>query len=315
MTPHEAMTDPAEEPGARADAQALKWFVRNSAAQDAPDAAFEDWLEADPAHRQAYARIEALWRSDAFGAAAARVRTGRGGRGAAKGAAAIAVILLATAGAMRLEGLPLRWPADRSARVGAMESFALEDGTRLSLDSGAAIDLAYTADRREIVLRDGRLMADVGRDPRPFSIRAGGAVIRDVGTRFAVDRQGDKVAVAVADGVVELSRGESPPTRLAAGQKGEWGAAGPALLSAVDEPVDFGWTRHRLYFSDQPLGKVVDELRRYHRGWIVVADEAIAARRISGGLDTRDPASAMEELARLSGGRLSRLSDRLLILR
>jgi len=297
------------------DAKALSWFVANQA--DGDRQGFEAWRAADPRHEAAYARIERLWGSPALAGAAKRVRPAS--RAQATGAtAAIALCLFATSTiGLRLTGTQIAWPADHATAIGEIATARLDDGTVVMLDSGSAIDADMNGDGREVRLLRGRAFVTVAPDARPFRMTSGDAVIRDIGTRFAVSRDAGREQVAVQEGVVELRATADAPAHavLRAGQGSE--AAG-GTLGAVRtiEPFEaFGWTRQRLYFSGRPLGDVVAELRRYHRGWIVVANRDAAAMRISGGLRLDDPDAAMAELARLSGTRLTRVAGRLLILR
>ena len=272
------------------------------------------WLAADPQHEKAYARIETLWSSAAFAGAAkdARPRRAR----AAAGAAGMALCLgIVTAGAFQLSGTILAWPTDYSAPVGDIAAMVLDDGSRVVLDSGSAIDVAMDSNRREIRLVRGRLSITVADDARPLRVLSGDAVIRDIGTRFAVSREDGGEHVAVAEGVVELRAHDGNRALvLHAGEGGALAGGRIGPVRRINELEAFGWTDGRLYFSRRPVGEVIDELRRYHRGWIVVANDRAADLPISGGLDLKDPVAAMEELARLSGARLSRVTDRILIL-
>lgn len=296
------------------DQAALGWFVA-ARGGDADAAALADWRSADPRHEQAYARIERLWGSAAFAGAVKRARP-RAGRTAA-GAAAMALCLaVITTGSLRLSGATLAWPADHSAPVGEIAVMRLDDGTRLILDSGSAIDVSMDRDRRDIRLLRGRVSIAVADDERPLRLLSGDAVVRDIGTRFFVSREEDGEHVAVAEGIVDLrASGESRALLLGAGEGGALKSGRLGSARRINELEAFGWTDGRLYFSNRPLGEVVEELRRYHRGWIVVTNDRAASLRVSGGLSLDDPAIAMKELARLSGTRLSRVTDRLLILR
>lgn len=297
----------------RLEREALSWFVRNQQ-QAEPDSGFDAWRTADPRHDNAYARIERLWNSAAFGAAAARLPRRRP-RKAMSAALSIVIALGGTAMTMRLTGTPFAWPSDHATRTGSVTETRLADGSLVTLDTASAIDMTYTVDARRIDLKHGRVFVTVAADHRPFSIVADGAVIRDIGTRFSVEKRDGAVLVAVRDGIVDMAGEGGAHLRLVAGQRS--GVSGSRLhaVSAANPFVEFGWTRHRLYFSDRPLGEIADELRRYHRGWIFIVNDRIAQTRISGGLDLDNPAAAVQELARLGGASLSRVSDRLLILR
>ncbi|WP_343615198.1 FecR domain-containing protein [Novosphingobium sp.] len=299
----------------QAESEALDWFLRHQAGQGAGDPAFAAWRDSNPAHAAAYARVQAVWGAPAFAEALAAQPTPARRWPLMRIAASVALLVLVGAGGMRLAGLPWRLPANHTAAIGGQEVARLDDGTRLVLDSSAAVDVTYTATERRMALRDGRAFFDVGKDRRAFRVAAGRITVRDVGTRFSVERAGDTVHVAVEQGEVAFRPdGTGPEQHLAAGQIGGY-VDGFLPVRAAPADITFAWLDHRLFFSQARLGDVVQDLRRYHRGWIILANPRLAAVKVSGGYDTRDPASAMADLARLSGGTLIRLSDRLLILR
>jgi transmembrane sensor len=296
------------------DRTALAWFVANRG-DDADAAAFDAWRGADPRHAAAYARIEDLWGSSAFVGAAkrARPRTAR----AAVATAALAVCLaLSTGMALRLTGTTIAWPADRATAVGEIASTTLDDGSQVLLDTDTAIDIAMDGEKREVRLLRGRAFITVAADRRPFRVLSGEAVIRDIGTRFAVTHAANGERVVVAEGMVELRARDGRQTRnIGAGQGGTLSGGTLSPAQPINPVQAFGWTRHRLYFTNKPLGEVAEELRRYHRGWIVIGNDRAARLPISGGLNLDDPVAGMAELARLSGTRLTRVTDRILILR
>lgn len=300
--------------------QALDWFLRHqSEAADSP--AFIAWRDSDPAHAAAYARAQAVWAAPALAEALADARPRWRAASMMRMAASLALFALIGSGALRLAGVPLRLPASHGAAIGGQDMARLDDGTRMVLDSGAAVDVRYTSAERRLAIRDGRAFFDVGKDPRPFRVEAGDILVRDIGTRFWVEREGDAVHVAVEHGEVALrpanataAANAAAEQHLIAGQTGGY-AQGFLPVRSVPTDISFGWMDHRLFFAQTPVGDVVQALRRYHRGWIVLANPRLAQVKVSGGYDTRDPAAAMEDLARLSGGTLIRLSDRLLILR
>lgn len=297
------------------DARALSWFVANQAGGDSKDC--DAWRAADPRHDAAYVRIEQLWGSPALAKATKKARPARQRQIVAMTAAVTLCLFTSTTIGLRLTGNQIAWPADHSTSVGQIASTRLDDGTLVMLDSGSAIDVNLTDERREVRLLRGRAFIDVAKDERPFRLLSGDAVIRDIGTRFAVAREGGREHVAVQEGIVEL-RAAAADTKNVVLHAGMQSSAvdGSVMAPSPVKPFEtFGWTRQRLYFSDRPLGEVVTELRRYYRGWIVVANNDAAAMRISGGLNLEHPDAAMAELARLSGMRITRVAGRILILR
>ncbi|MDC7987265.1 FecR domain-containing protein, partial [Rhodoplanes sp. TEM] len=211
--------------------------------------------------------------------------------------------------------------ADHVTATGRQDRVVLPDGSTLVLNSDTAVGLDFAADRRTVRLIRGEAFLDVVRDPdRPFHVTGHFADVEVVGTAFAV-RAGD-----TADDVV-LQRGRLAVRPLAAApaaaasvtlaplQAVSVGAAGAGRVAAVDGDTAFAWLDGRLRFRDRPLGRVLDELRRYHRGVIIVADRRLEALRVSGNYRIDDPALVVASLADAVGARLTRLSDHVLILR
>ena len=145
---------------------------------------------------------------------------------------------------------------------------------------------------------------------RPFSVLAGPLEVRVVGTRFAVRHTpgidgADGTRVSVDEGRVRVARREraqdgawAAPSAaslreavfLVAGQQLESDARG--LLGPVAAVPGEGiapWREHRLSFVDTPLGRALAELERYGPTGLVVNDPAVAALRLTGTFDPRDP--------------------------
>ncbi|MFC4256197.1 FecR family protein [Croceibacterium xixiisoli] len=296
------------------DQAALSWFVANRG-DDADAPGFARWQAADPRHGDAYARIENLWGSASFAGAAKRARPRHRGVAAATTLGLALCLTLGMGAGLRLTGTTLAWPADHATWVGQIAATTLADGSTVTLDSGSAIDVVMTDKGREIRVLRGRVFVAVAPDDRPLRVLSGDAEIRDIGTSFSVMRDDAGEHVAVADGVVDIGTPAAGARIVRAGQAGALVAGQLTPVRAINTLESFAWTQQRHYFSNQPVAAVADELRRYHRGWIVIANDRAAGVRISGGLNLSDPVAAMEELARLSGTRLTRVSDRVLILR
>lgn len=104
-------------------------------------------------------------------------------------------------------------PPTYSTGVREHRSVILPDGSRVLLDSSSRLRVAYTAAARTVDLLQGQALFSVLRNARrPFLVNVGGAVIRDVGTEFDVNRRGEATIVTVVEGRIAI---KSPP---AAGQ-------------------------------------------------------------------------------------------------
>lgn len=304
---------PPSEEALRLREEVIDWFVhRRSANWNSRDERlFQDWIDADPKHADAYRQWESRWQ--AFDAIApgtvAGWREGFAGnqvvastrRGFLKPALALAAAGVVAGGSY------LGWSHQQAQPVFA-QAFAtqrgqqlevpLPDGSVLRLDTATRLELRYFRQRREVRLIDGQAVFAVQSDAkRPFDVLAGPLQVRVVGTRFAV-RYTPTVAgaegarVSVEQGRVRVARmdrasdgswaGSASGTEpqgavfLTAGQQVHSDAEGMlAAVSAIPGDGIAPWREHRLSFVDTPLARALAELERYGSTGLVVRDPAV----------------------------------------
>lgn len=81
----------------------------------------------------------------------------------------------------------------------------LEDGTVVKLDPRSRLRIGYRADQRRVFLDEGRALFQVAKAvDRPFVVHAKSAIVRAVGTAFAVDQDVDATVITVAEGSVAV---------------------------------------------------------------------------------------------------------------
>ena len=68
------------------------------------------------------------------------------------------------------------------------------------------------------------------------------------------------------------------------------------------------WLRGQLVARDRPVREIVDELRRYYSGLIVLDDDAFGDLRVSGIYDLRDPVATLRDLAQTHAAKIRRIS-------
>jgi transmembrane sensor len=66
--------------------------------------------------------------------------------------------------------------------------------------------------------------------------------------------------------------------------------------------------------NDRTVADIVDELRRYHRGTIVIADGGLARERTTGVYKLGDPAKALRAVASAHGATVRQISPWLVVL-
>ncbi len=191
----------------------------------------------------------------------------------------------------------------------------LADGSALELDAGSDVDVQMTADARLVTLKRGRLFVTVAPDPaRPFSVIAAGGRTTALGTAFMVARRNDRVTVAVTESAVTVAAG-STSRRVQAGQRLTYGPAGTDAGPGPIGTADTAWRNGKLVFQNEALADVVADLGRYRPGRIVLLGDDLAALRVSGIFDTRNPEGVLTAIERTLPVRLTRLTPYLVVIR
>lgn len=319
--------------------QAADWLIR---LREEPDDrttadAFEAWLDQDPAHVRAWASVSAMfeaigetkpeytgeWRAE--GAAASRQfarrahrrwtqtpqrRPGRRQLGAAVAAALVCAWVAPSA--------ILFASADHMTGAGEMELVTLDDGSAVRLGPHSAIAVDYEPGARAVRLLAGQAWFDVKHNPdAPFRVAAGDVRTTVLGTSFDVLRIGAATAVSVQRGRVRVvDHGTAPaPTRELA--SGEWARldARHRMTHGTDNPALLGaWREGQLIVRNRPVGEVIDELRPWHHGRIIVLNPALKDRRIDGVFDARDTVAALTAIVRQEGGSVRTLTPWLIVI-
>ncbi|UXC38060.1 FecR domain-containing protein [Cupriavidus gilardii] len=321
-------------------AQAADWIARLTA--DDPDERttaqieFARWKAADPRHARAAARVESLLhrleglRQHAGGdarPARAALRAAFGNerhgerhdgphedvghgkpsrrRRTARHLGALAAALVTTAViALSLHAWPPAWLlADLRTGTGQWQTHTLPDGSRLTLNSGSAVDLRYDEGRRMIELIRGEVLVDVARDPaRPFVVRTAQADIEALGTRFSVDRDDQRTVLTMLESRVRAratgAHSEPRQAMVSAGERVAVTAAGLGPIERVDaDSIEQAWQRHQLIARGEPLPELLDALNRHRPGWIGYDRKQIADVRVFAVLPLDDTEQALQLLA------------------
>lgn len=228
-------------------------------------------------------------------------------------AASLAACLIVTA----MPDMLLRLEADIVTGTAELRSTVLEDGTRVHLAPESAIDVAFAHDQRRVHLVKGDAFLEVAPDAsRPFVVVAGDAVASVLGTAFEARRGEDDVVVAVQYGHVRVDDDGTSPALSESLHAGDWvRVAWPGGVTRGRTRPDeiAAWVRGEFIARNRPAGDIVEMLRRYHNGAILVTDRAFTERRVSGIYDLRDPVRTLHELAASHGAVMRQVSPWLLI--
>ncbi|WP_165855769.1 FecR family protein [Marinobacter sp. JSM 1782161] len=329
------MAGNTESSRARIDREATDWMIRlqEEPGNDDLRQAFDTWLQRSPEHADAWAAtrhtallIEAAapaeprsWQAaldemrgqttshqqDAAFAANDAPPTGAEPRAAQRRPRRLRVAGLAIAACLlALVVGPhayLHMRADYTTDTAETRDIQLSDDSVVTLAPESAISVHYSDGERHIDLLRGEAFFEVTPVPtRPFRVSSHNTEVTVLGTGFNVLRRDLGTAVSVehgrvrvdpalrADATEVLTTGQTVTVRDA--QSVERGMLPTGQIAA--------WRRHQLIAQDQPLGDVVDRLRRYFPGRIVVTDDALAGQPVTGVYNLKNPVGALRGIAR-----------------
>ncbi|WP_231711579.1 FecR family protein [Xanthobacter dioxanivorans] len=168
-------------------------------------------------------------------------------------------------------------------------------------------------ERRHVTLLSGEAFFEVTPDAsRPFVVAAGGVDVTVLGTAFNVALSADTTAVELAHGSVRVAPGQAggqPGATLTPGETVVVDRGTGAMQKETIALDDIAaWRNGQIFVNDATIGSVVERLRRYHRAWISLPDAALAAQRVTGLYDLRDPDRALRALVQPYGGQVHEIS-------
>lgn len=317
----------------QAPVRASGWLVALSERPDDPRlrARFERWLSADPDHRRDWDEIsrtadvlrrvpplhhrewgEFVSRRKAMRDATPSPLPGaiRNGRRRWFSAGAVALAAAACFALFFLGGnILLRLEADHATATAELRSVRLADGTTVLLGPESAIGVDYSATARRVRLLKGKAYFEVGTDSRPFSVEARDVEARDIGTTFDVKLGTSATDIAVREGIVDVTTPrQTAAERLVAGDWLRVLPAGGIERGRVPADQVASWTQGQLVVKNRPVAEVVDALRPYFDGVVIVRGTTLAAQPLTGVYNSADPVEALRAVARAQGAALHRLS-------
>ena len=214
--------------------EAAAWFLRlrNDEVSAGDFARWREWVNASPAHTQAFDRVSEFWKksdglkdlpwpsdndleNDDYDGSddlpLPQSQTIRGWRNRLRAFAQIAAMVLVVAAATmiaapRFQTQQVATPDIYETSVAEHETIKLRDGSKIVLGAMSKVAVNYTPDQRDIALLSGEAFFDVAKDPaRPFVVAAGTRSVRAVGTAFNINFSEQSLAVSVVEGTVSIA--------------------------------------------------------------------------------------------------------------
>lgn len=305
--------------------EAIQWSVRLDFNTPSPATrkAFEQWLQARPAHALAWERVQSL-RND-FGRmpprlaldtldAAQRLRQSRlASRRRALKLLSVSGLAAATGWLAYAHAPWQRLLASASTSVGEQRTVRLDDGSTIVLNTDTAIRTELDLQQRLVVLSRGEILVTTGADAaapghRPFRVRTPFGDLQALGTRFVVRLQEERAVVSVQEGAVRMlpAKGAKDGATETATPGSQWWLSADSSTQAP--PPDFGaddWADGVMAGRAIRLGDLVAELGRYRHGRIS-CDERVAGLRLSGTFHVRQTEQVLQLIAQTQPVSISR---------
>ncbi|MBX3254283.1 MAG: FecR domain-containing protein [Chitinophagaceae bacterium] len=187
-------------------------------------------------------------------------------------------------------------------KMGVRSNVILPDGTKALLAAGSSLKYpnAFKSAKREITLK-GEAFFEVYRDTlHPFIVHTASGDVTVLGTSFNVSAypEDGEVITAVATGKVSFTTPGSDQTIvLLPGKKARYRIReNQVLLEAVKEEAEWAWTKGKIVFQADSLGRIATALHRYFGKPVYFKSDEYKAYRYTGTFSNHSQAEILEML-------------------
>lgn len=260
---------------------------------------FRQWLEADPSHPQLFASLKATWETDMNDfslyqqadenaaweslqeklfkrqsvpeeAKLIRIQSGRTKMvKVLAGAAAVLLIAVFTVFYMNSRNQTLIY----ETAGGQKKDIVLPDGSKIILYPLTHLEVSsdFNQKNRTVNLKSGKAFFNVQHLTLPFVVSMENSFVKDIGTSFTIEKNGDSIKVDVSEGKVVFGKSNGNETReltkgMSVGlyiQKNSFGT----IIKKVDSSL--------LEFDNTPLTEVIIKMEEvYGQKMVITSDEA-----------------------------------------
>jgi transmembrane sensor len=313
---------------------AARWMalLDSEDCNEADRLSFARWLDEDPRHRWAFQELSEVWaqlrtlsdvrplmeqpvvRRLPTARPAAPPPTAASRRASREWSTALAAAFVLLGWFLHVA---VNAPADEfSTGTGELRQVRLADGSTVELNARTTLDVSMDREARRVMLASGDAVFHVVKDPRPFVVSTDRGSVAALGTSFAVQQARGAMQVSVLEGRVAVTRATAElPLTVYDGQVDFLPRAETAVLDPgqrVDvtgelrktESVppemldrDLAWRGGHVVYVDEPLQDVVDDMRRYSKVTIHLADRRLRDVRVSGRFQIGDTSGLLAQLA------------------
>lgn len=248
--------------------EAAVWMtlLRGPERSEQTERGFRRWLSADAAHAAAFERVSTAWETTAalprgpFPHLSRWQRTGfRAGFLGAASAVAVAAVVAVVA------FFYFSRAAGVTTGIGEQRILALEDGSRVFLNTDTQLVVNYNSQLRSIELKRGEALFEVAHKTadRPFVVTVDGKRITALGTSFLVRRDDQRLSVVLLEGRVAVGAAAALATTMTPGQRLVFARDGAPQIDRPPLEKVTAWRDGHVDFDETPLADAIAEMNRY----------------------------------------------------
>lgn len=253
--------------------------------------AVERWRTQSPAHAAAFAHASSRWHElgPALKVIAERQRRGvdappprtlLGRRAMLAGglAAAAATVAAVASPPLGLWPSPREFVADYRTATGQRRTLRLDGDISVEMNTATSLNIGLPADdsgRIELVAGEAAVAAQ-----RAVEVFAADGRTRATSAQFNVRSDGATVSVTCLSGSVDVECRNKRVTLKPNGQV-VYDKDGLHASRTIDPQRVTAWRNGDLFFENEPLSRIVDEINRYRPGKIVLVGSELGERRLT----------------------------------
>lgn len=293
------------DPQRQALRDASQWFARMCASPEHPglQEQWQRWHRQSPLHQWAWERLTLLQSQvgSVPGGLAYQVLDKTSLQPSALGRRTLLKGLMLAAGAGTLGWQGYReapvWLADLSTHTGEQRRERLSDGSVLVLDTGSAVDVAFDAATRLVILRAGEIHLTSAKDPRPLVVRSAQGDMRALGTRFSARQNDQQTRLNVYEHAVAVRPQQASAEQVIQSGQSVHFDARAVMDNTTLAPGEEAWTQGRLVVEGWRLDRLLNELQRYRSGYLGCAPQ-VGQLKVSGSYRLDDIDVTLAAIAR-----------------
>ncbi|MDI4238438.1 DUF4880 domain-containing protein [Bradyrhizobium sp. Arg237L] len=217
------------------------------------------------------------------------------------------------------------WPslaelkADYHTSTGEQSSvtFAGDIAINLNTQTSLAIRSAAGAmDRIELILGEASFVVPA-RAKRSLGVfAAGGETVANAGkfdVRYTKGSEQASVSVTCFEGAARIQHG-AEVAALKAGERVQYGSRGLSPIVAIDPVVASEWQRGIVEFRGTPLVEAIEEINRYRPGRIILMNQTLGQKQLSGRFRIDQMNMVLEQLEYAFNAKLQRFPGGIVVL-